>query len=146
MQRKSREGLQMAFPGKAVELYDWVPESVKIRQQAAIGAVRRFVDTVDGAMPLDAASEIADRLVQPQREFLGSVVRADGMSLGASGRECEDAWVIASSRAPDLSRCEVLRGSCVRCAFAVGAFAGRWQVGGQQRGTVAPGEVLQCSW
>jgi hypothetical protein len=69
MQRKSREGLQMAFPGKAVELYDWVPESVKIRQQAAIGAVRRFVDTVDGAMPLDAASEIADRLVSRSATF-----------------------------------------------------------------------------
>jgi hypothetical protein len=67
MQRKSREGLQIAFPGKAVELHDRVPESIKIRQQAA--AVRKFFDTVDGAMPLDAASEIADRLVSRSATF-----------------------------------------------------------------------------
>jgi hypothetical protein len=36
----------MAFPDKPLELSEQVLESVKVGQQAAIGAARKFVDTV----------------------------------------------------------------------------------------------------
>jgi hypothetical protein len=89
----------MAFPDKPVELSEEVLESVKTGQEAAIEAVRKFVNTVDKAMPLqgegaserqgviDSALEMADRLVESQHAFVRSVVRAAGTTLGESERK-----------------------------------------------------------
>lgn len=66
---------------------------VEAGQRAAIQAVKKFVDTVDHTLPpegeepsrrqtvVDAAMDMADRLVQVQYEFLRKVVRSAGKSL-----------------------------------------------------------------
>lgn len=63
-------------------------EQVETGQRSAIDAVRRFVGSVDQALPLagdspskphdviDSALEMSDRLVQTQYDFLRGVVRA----------------------------------------------------------------------
>jgi hypothetical protein len=73
---------------RAADLSDEVLKSVESGQRAAIDAVRKFVDTVDEAIParsdhpsgretvIDAALDMADRLVTTQYEFLRSVVRS----------------------------------------------------------------------
>jgi len=76
---------------RAVDLSDEVLESVKSGQQAAIEAVRKFVETVDEALPeavhplrqtvVDSALELADQLVTTQYEFLRSVVRSAERAL-----------------------------------------------------------------
>jgi hypothetical protein len=76
---------------RAAELSDEVLESVKSGQQAAIEAVRKFVDTVDEAFPaavhplrktvVDGALELADQLVTTQYEFLRSIVRSADRAL-----------------------------------------------------------------
>ncbi|MEO3760660.1 hypothetical protein ABGB19_20545 [Mycobacterium sp. B14F4] len=78
---------------RAADLSDEVLKSVEAGQRAAIEAVRKFVDTVDEAMPakedrpagretvIDAALDMADRLVTTQYEFLRSVVRSADRSL-----------------------------------------------------------------
>src|SRR5512134_1198331 len=78
------------------ELSDEVLKSVESGQRAAIEAVRKFVNTVDQALPahgegpsrrqdvVDAAMEMADRLVHTQYDFLRKVVRDAGKSLGRS--------------------------------------------------------------
>jgi len=70
-----------------------VLKSVEAGQRAAIEAVRKFVDTVDEALPakddsqsrretvIDAALDMADRLVTTQYEFLRSVVRSADRTL-----------------------------------------------------------------
>ena len=74
-------------------LSDEVLKSVESGQRAAIEAVRKFVDTVDEAIPargdrpsgretvIDAALDMADRLVTTQYEFLRSVVRSADRTL-----------------------------------------------------------------
>ena len=78
---------------RAAELSDEVLTSVEAGQRAAIDAVRKFVDTVDEALPakddrpsrretvIDAALDMADRLVTTQYEFLRSVVRSADRTL-----------------------------------------------------------------
>ena len=76
---------------RAAELSDEVLESVKSGQQAAIEAVRKFVDTVDEALPeavhplrktiVDSALELADQLVTTQYDFLRSIVRSADRAL-----------------------------------------------------------------
>jgi hypothetical protein len=76
---------------RAVDLSDEVLESVKSGQQSAIEAVRKFVATVDEALPeavhplrqtvVDSALELADQLVTTQYEFLRSVVRSAERAL-----------------------------------------------------------------
>ena len=78
---------------RAVDLSDEVLKSVEAGQRAAIEAVRKFVDTVDEAIPalgdrpsrretvIDAALDMADRLVTTQYEFLRSVVRSADRTL-----------------------------------------------------------------
>ncbi len=76
---------------RAVDLSDEVLESVKSGQQAAIEAVRKFVDTVDKALPeavhplrktvVDGALELADQLVTTQYDFLRSIVRSADRAL-----------------------------------------------------------------
>jgi hypothetical protein len=64
-------------------------------QEAAIEAVRKFVDTVDKTLEegegpsqreeiVDSALKMAERLVETQYDFLRKVVRSAGESLGAS--------------------------------------------------------------
>ncbi|UXA05439.1 hypothetical protein KXD96_21280 [Mycobacterium sp. SMC-2] len=68
-------------------LSDEVLKSVESGQRAAIDAVRKFVGTVDESLPghsgdqpsrrntiVDAALEMADKLVKTQYEFIRSVV------------------------------------------------------------------------
>jgi hypothetical protein len=78
---------------RAAELSEEVLKSLESGQRAAIDAVRKFVDTVDEALPalgerpsrrqevIDAAMEMADRLVHTQYDFLHKVVHSAGSAL-----------------------------------------------------------------
>ena len=91
--KKSSTPLQSTAVANAAELSGEVLKSVEKGQRAAIEAVRRFVDTVDEALPaigdrpsrrqtvIDAALDMADKLVTTQYDFLRSVVRDAGHSL-----------------------------------------------------------------
>jgi hypothetical protein len=82
--------------GRTTDLSEDVLHSVESGQRAAIEAVRKFVDTVDQALPpgsaepsrrqdvVDAAMEMADRLVHTQYDFLRKVVHSAGESLTRS--------------------------------------------------------------
>ncbi len=82
--------------GRTTDLSDDVLHSVESGQRAAIEAVRKFVDTVDRALPpggaepsrrqdvVDAAMEMADKLVHTQYDFLRKVVHSAGQSLTRS--------------------------------------------------------------
>ena len=72
---------------RAAGLSDEVLKSVESGQRAAIDAVRKFVGTVEESMPghdddhpsrrntiVDAALDMADKLVKTQYEFIRSVV------------------------------------------------------------------------
>ena len=86
----------MPLADKPTELSEQVLESVKTGQLAAIEAVRKFVATVDQALPrlgaapstrqqvIDSGLEMADGLVKAQFDFLHNVVRSAGQTLGAS--------------------------------------------------------------
>ncbi len=79
---------------RTTELSEDVLESVEKGQRAALDAVRKFVDRVDDVLPdiggtarpretvIDAALELADRLVTTQYEFLHSVVHDAGHAIG----------------------------------------------------------------
>lgn len=78
---------------RTTELSDDVFKSLESAQRAAIEAVRKFVDVVDEAVPaigerpsrrqevVDAAMEMADRLVHTQYDFLRKVVHSAGEAL-----------------------------------------------------------------
>lgn len=78
---------------RTTELSEEVFDSVESGQRAAIDAVRKFVDTVDQALPghgegpskrqeiVDSAMEMADRLVHTQYDFLRKVIDSAGKSL-----------------------------------------------------------------
>lgn len=78
------------------ELSEEVLQSVEAGQRAAIDAVRKFVDTVDKTLPqpesgpskrrevVDAAMEMANRLVHIEYDFLRKVVDSAGKSLTGS--------------------------------------------------------------
>lgn len=69
-------------------------EEIETGQRAAIQAVKKFVDAVDRTLPpqtegpssrqtvIDAAMDMADRLVHVQYDFLRKVVRSAGKSVG----------------------------------------------------------------
>lgn len=73
---------------RTAELSQQVLESLESGSQSAIEAVRKFVDTVDEAIPalgdrpsnrqkvIDAALDMADKLVTTQYDFLRNVVRS----------------------------------------------------------------------
>jgi len=76
------------------EFTDEVLKSVESGQRAAIDALQKFVDTVDEQLPslgderpstrqevIDAALEMADRLVHTQFDFLRKVADSAGKSL-----------------------------------------------------------------
>lgn len=78
---------------RTTELSEDVLKSVESGQRAAIEAVRKFVERVDEALPdvagsarrretvIDAALELADRLVTTQYDFLHTVVHDAGRAL-----------------------------------------------------------------
>ena len=80
------------------ELSEDVLKSLDDGARAAIDAVRKFVETVDKALPprgegpsrreeiTDSALEMAQRLVHTQYEFLRKVVDSAGKTLGGSGK------------------------------------------------------------
>lgn len=83
---------------RAADLSDEVLKSVESGQRAAIDAVRKFVGTVDELMPghdddgpskrkavIDAALDMADKLVKTQYEFIGSVVGSASEALNKKG-------------------------------------------------------------
>jgi hypothetical protein len=84
---------------KTTELSEQVLEQVKGSQQKAIEAVRKFMESVDKALPphgenpsrrqevIDSALEMSERLVQTQYDFLTDVVHSAGEALGASGKK-----------------------------------------------------------
>lgn len=79
------------------DLVDDVRESAKAGQHAASEALRTFRRTVDEAIPetlqplrktiVDAAIELADRLVTAQYEFHRSIVRSADRALSKSDDE-----------------------------------------------------------
>jgi hypothetical protein len=82
---------------RTAELSEDVLKSVEAGQRAALEAVRKFVDTVDEALPalgdrpsrrervIDAAMEMADRLITTQYDFLRNAVRSAERSLSKPG-------------------------------------------------------------
>ncbi len=93
-ERKEHE--QASAVDRTAELSDEVLKSLESGQRAAIEAVRKFIDTVDQALPprgegpsrrqevVDSAMEMADRLVHVQYDFIRKVVTNAGKSLGRS--------------------------------------------------------------
>jgi hypothetical protein len=81
---------------RTTKLSDEVLDSVEAGQRAAIEAVRKFVETVDQALPthgegpsrrqevVDSALEMTDRLVHTQYEFIRKVIDSAGESLSRS--------------------------------------------------------------
>ena len=91
--KKSTSAQQKTAVDRTADLSDEVLESVESGQRAAIEAVRKFVETLDEAIPaigerpsrretvIDAALEMADKLVHTQYDFLRSVVHSADRSL-----------------------------------------------------------------
>ena len=85
--------------GTTADLSQDVFTSVEAGQRTALAAVRSFVDTVDEALPtlgahpsrretvIDAALDMADKLVSTQYQFLRSVVRSADRTLRLSGNK-----------------------------------------------------------
>ena len=90
---ESKEHEQSSAVDRTAELSDEVLKSLESGQRAAIEAVTKFVDTVDQVLPalgerpsrrqevVDAAMEMADRLVHTQYDFLRKVVQSGGKTL-----------------------------------------------------------------
>jgi hypothetical protein len=86
---------------RTAELSERVLEQVKGSQENAIEAVRRFMESVDDALPpntegeghsrrqevIDSALEMSEKLVKTQYDFLSNVVHSAGEALGASPKE-----------------------------------------------------------
>lgn len=90
---EAKEHEQVSAVDRTAELSDEVLKSLESGQRAAIEAVTKFVDTVDQMLPafgerpsrrqeiVDAAMEMADRLVHTQYDFLRKVVQSAGKPL-----------------------------------------------------------------
>jgi hypothetical protein len=84
--------------GRATGLPRDLVKSIEDSQRATIDAVRKFVDTVERALPgrgngaprrqevVDSALEMAERLVQTQYDLLRKAVRSAGRTVGGSSR------------------------------------------------------------
>jgi hypothetical protein len=82
---------------RTADMSDEVLDSVEKGQRTAIEAVRKFIDTVDQALPahgegpskrqeiVDSALEMADRLVHTQYDFIRKVIESAAKPLGRSG-------------------------------------------------------------
>ncbi len=98
---KKEAGSDRDAVGKTTELSEQVLGQIKESQESAIEAVRRFMESVDDALPphgegesrsrrqevIDSALEMSERLVKTQYDFLTNVVRSAGEALGASGKK-----------------------------------------------------------
>ena len=81
-------------PSASSELLDEVHESAKVGQNAAADAVRIFREAVNEAVPealqplrtklVDAAIELADKLVTAQYQFNRNLIRSADRVLGSS--------------------------------------------------------------
>jgi hypothetical protein len=85
---------------RTTELSEQVLEQIKGSQESAIEAVRRFMESVDDALPphsegeshsrrqevIDSALEMSEKLVKTQYDFLTNVVRSAGEALGSSAK------------------------------------------------------------
>lgn len=84
-------------PSAPAELLDELQESAKVGQHAAAEALRTFRQTVNEAVPealqplraqlVDAAIELADKLVTAQYQFNRNLVRAADRALSSSDEE-----------------------------------------------------------
>ena len=95
--RTTKPAEQKSPVDRSAELSDEVLKAVEAGQRAAIEAVRKFVDTVDEVLPalggrpsrretiIDAALDMADRLVTTQYNFIRNVVRSADRSLTTPG-------------------------------------------------------------
>ena len=84
---------------KTTELSEQVLTQIEGSQKKAIEAVRKFMESVDEALPphgenpsrrqevIDSALEMSERLVKTQYDFLTNVVHSAGVALGASGKK-----------------------------------------------------------
>jgi hypothetical protein len=97
MATKAQQSEQAAAPDVgAAELSERVLQQVREGQEGAIEAVRKFMKSVDDALPpegegssrrqavIDSALEMSGKLVKTQYDFLTNVVHSAGEALGAS--------------------------------------------------------------
>jgi hypothetical protein len=97
--RKPRATRASGAVDRSTELSEDVFKSLDDGAQTALDAVRKFVATVDKALPprgegpsrreevTDSALEMAQRLVHTQAEFLRKVVDSAGKTLTRAGEE-----------------------------------------------------------
>ncbi len=91
---ESKAQRQAKAVDRTAEFSDEVLKSLEAGQRAAIQAVQEFVDTVDEKLPsigdehpsrrqgiIDAALEMADRLVRTQYDFIRKVVDSAGKAI-----------------------------------------------------------------
>ena len=95
--RQSTTPKQKGAVARTADLSEEVLKTVEAGQRAAIEAVRKFVDTVDEALPaigdrpsrretlIDAALDMADKLVTTQYDFLRSIMHSADRSLSKPG-------------------------------------------------------------
>jgi hypothetical protein len=95
--KKSTTPTQKGAVARTADLSEEVLKTVEAGQRAAIEAVRKFVDTVDEALPaigdrpsrretlIDAALDMADKLVTTQYDFLRSIMRSADRTLSKPG-------------------------------------------------------------
>src|SRR5450759_5485782 len=95
--KKSTSAELKRATARTADLSETVLKSVEAGQLAALDAVRKFLDSVDQALPaigdrpsrretvIDAALEMADKLVTTQYDFLSSVVRSAERTLNKPG-------------------------------------------------------------
>jgi hypothetical protein len=84
---------------RTTELSEQVLEQIKTSEEKAIEAVRKFMESIDEALPphsenpsrrqavIDSALEMSEKLVKTQYDFLTNVVHSAGEALGASGKK-----------------------------------------------------------
>jgi hypothetical protein len=95
--KKSTTAKHKGAVARTADLSEEVLKTVETGQRAAIEAVRKFVDTVDEALPaigdrpsrretlIDAALDMVDKIVTTQYDFLRSIVRSADRSLSKPG-------------------------------------------------------------
>jgi hypothetical protein len=101
LEQQEHEHTRQPQIDRTSELSDDVLRSLETGSQAAIKAVRKFVDVVDARLPalphgehpsrrreiVDGAMDMADQLVRTQYEFLRSVVHSAGATISRDGYE-----------------------------------------------------------
>ena len=97
--KESKDASERDGVEKTTELSEQVLMQIEGSQRKAIEAVRKFMESVDEALPphgenpsrrqeeVDSALEMSERLVKTQYDFLTNVVHSAGEALGASGKK-----------------------------------------------------------